>query len=504
MSCLAGQRAEALAGSVNTQNKTSIASRLGHLFSASGPKLLKDLVSLVCGQFAGMVLGFVAFSYLARQLTTELYGTVELIVSMSAFAAIVIECGVNMIAVREMARPDANPSRIATAAVAARGLIAMAVVPVFIIGVLLVDLPTQSATLCILFAISLLFAPLKQEWLLQSREHMRLAALGQPLRAAVFAALVVLLVGSGDDVLFIGVAETVAVALLMSFYLTAQYWLGAPFRWRDVSGRVLYYVREGLAIGLSNILWAFMLYAPMTILAVLTDSTEANAWLGASLRIVVAIVTASFLYHFNIYPVVTRTVSADRERWRKLIRSSIHIVAWGGFGLTLVLSILADEVMTTVFGHRFVAAGPVFATLIWAFPLRFLSGHARWSLIADGQQKWLLIAEIAGAATLLATALLTIPALGAVGAALSLVAGIAISGMVTQYRAEITLGRFGLVGDVLPAFATSLAAFAACSQLPFGAAGQSLSAIAIYLAVLAFRLRKLKNDFHVLSYAKAE
>lgn len=486
------------------KRRASIASRLGHLFSASGPKLLKDLISLVFGQFAGMVLGFVAFSYLARQLTTELYGTVELIVSMSVFAAIVIECGVNMIAVREMARPDANPSRIATAAVAARGLIAMTVVPIFIIGVLMVDLPANSTTLCILFSISLLFAPLKQEWLLQSREHMRLAALGQPLRGAIFALLVVLMVGSGDDMIFIGVAEIVAVAFLMSFYVAAQYWLDAPFRWRDVSGRVLYYVREGLAIGLSNILWAFMLYAPMLILAAMTDSTEANAWLGASLRIVVAIVTASFLYHFNIYPVVTRTISADRERWRTLIRSSIHIVAWGAFGLTLVFSIMSDEIMATVFGRPFVAAGPVFAMLIWAFPLRFLSGHARWSLIADGQQKWLFVAEIAGALTLVVSAILTTPLFGGVGAALSLVAGITVSGLVTQYRAETTLGRFGLAGDVLPAFATSVAALAACSQLPISAIGQSFVAVAIYLAVMVIRLRRLKNDFHVLSYAKAE
>ena len=484
--------------------KAGIAGRLGHLVSASGPKLLKDLVSLVFGQFAGMVLGFVAFSFLARRLTTEIYGTLELIVSISAFAAIVIECGVNMIAVREMAREDANPSRIATAVVAARGLIAVVVVPVFIVGILMMDLPESSTGLAILFAISLLLVPFKQEWILQSNERMRLAALGQPLRALVFAVLVIMLVGSGADLMFVGIAEIVAVTLLMSFYVAAQYWLGAPFHWREASGRVLYYVREGLAIGLSNILWAFMLYAPMLILATLSDSTEANAWLGASLRIVIAIVTASFLYHFNIYPVVTRTISADRERWRRLIRASIHIVAWGGFGLTLVFSVASTEIMATVFGERFAAAGPVFAILIWAFPLRFLSGHARWSLIADGQQRWLLVAEIAGASTLLATAFLVIPSMGAEGAALSLVVGIAVSGLVTQYRAESTLGRFGSASDVLPAFLAALAMLGLCSQLPFEITGQALLAVVVYLAVLMLRFRQLKHDLLVLSYAKSE
>lgn len=485
-------------------HKPRFARRIANLFGSAGPKLLQDLLSLVFGQFTSMVLGFVAFSYLARRLTTELYGTLEFTVSLAAFAAIVIECGVGMIAVREMARENANPSRIATAAVVARGVIAAVVAPLVALGAYAADLPAPATGLLLLYAVSLLLGPLKQEWLLQSREHMRLAAVAQPLRGAAFAAIVIATVASSHDVIWVGIAELAAAALMTAYYVATQRALGVPFRWREISGRTLYYLREGLSIGLSNMLWAFMLYAPMFLLVALVQDAQATAWLGASQRLVIAMVTSSFLYHFNLYPVITRTVRQDPERWQRITRSSVHLVAWGSCGVALVCASLGSEIMALISGARFAAAGPVLAVLVWAFPLRFLSGHARWSLIADGQQRWLLGAEIAGAAALVLTALLVIPAYGAVGASIALLAGIAVSGAVTQIRAEMTLGTCGFASNVLPAAVAAPAALVIAQQLQADPMTQTGAALILYLLPMLFRFGRLKTDLHRISYAKAD
>ena len=50
---------------------------LRHLLSDRGPKLLRDLAALAGGQLFSMVVGFVAFAYLARVLDPASYGTVE-------------------------------------------------------------------------------------------------------------------------------------------------------------------------------------------------------------------------------------------------------------------------------------------------------------------------------------------------------------------------------------------------------------------------------------------
>lgn len=482
----------------------TLALRLRHFFGDQGPKLLRDLMSLVFGQFANMVLGFVAFSYLARTLSTDLYGTLEFTIALAAFSAIVIECGVGMIAVREMAKAGAEPSRIASAVVAARALIAVVVAPLVASGAFVFDLPAEGRVLLMLYALSLFFVPLKQDWLLQSREHMRLAAAAHPLRGAVFAAVVIAAVASDGDLIWIGVAELLSVAVMTAYYVGFQYRLGVPFRWRAAAGRTLYYVREGLAIGLSNVLWAFMIYAPMFLLVTLTGDAAENAWLGASQRLMIALVTASFLYHFNIYPTVAKTVLHDRDRWQRIIRSSVHVVAWGGIGIAVVFAVLADQVMALIFGARFAEAGPVLAVLIWAFPLRFLSGHARWSLVAAGEQKWLLGAEILGSLALVATALSAIPEMGATGAALALLAGIAASGVVTQVQAERLLGRFDLARQVLPAVAAGVAAYAGAIWLTEAPLLRVAVAVGVMACAAALRIRPLARDLTRVFYAKSE
>jgi O-antigen/teichoic acid export membrane protein len=57
------------------------------------PRLFWDLSSLAFGQFLSMLLGFVAFAYLARTLSPESYGLVEYAVGLAGLAAFVIDGG---------------------------------------------------------------------------------------------------------------------------------------------------------------------------------------------------------------------------------------------------------------------------------------------------------------------------------------------------------------------------------------------------------------------------
>ena len=43
--------------------------------------------------------------------------------------------------------------------------------------------------------------------------------------------------------------------------------------------------------------------------------------------IVISLMTLSFIYHFNLYPVVTRTVAGDVESWARVMRASARLVA---------------------------------------------------------------------------------------------------------------------------------------------------------------------------------
>jgi O-antigen/teichoic acid export membrane protein len=118
--------------------------------------------------------------------------------------------------------------------------------------------------------------------------------------------------------------------------------------------------------------------------------------------------------------------------------SSFRLIAWSSIGVALATSLSAETIVAAVFGEPFRMAGPVLAIYIWVLPLRLLSGHARWTLLAAERQGVLLLVELACAATIVLLCVALIPGYGAAGAALSGVLG-NIVGWGAAHRAA---GRF--------------------------------------------------------------
>ena len=478
----------------------NLASRI---FGQQGPKLVRDLASLASGQLTSMLLGFLTFAYLARVLKPEAYGAVEYAIAVAALAAIVIECGAGTIGVRELAKQPERGRELATSVPAARFIMAVLVAPLAALSTWLAGMEGTTATLVCLYALSLLAVPFKQDWLLQGFERMSQNALAQPIRTAVFAAGIFLFVHETSDLVTVGVVELAAVTAMAFFFLVAQHRWAAPFQWPVPLSTPLFLLREGAAVGLSNGLWVFMLYAPMIMLTSLAG-TGGAAWLGAAQRLVISLVTLSFVYHFNLYPVITRTVSYDRGKWGRIMAASARLVAWAGIGLALVLTLLSADLMTFVYGAPFAAGATALSILIWMFPLRMLTGHGRWSLIAAGHQRYLLLGEIAGAIVLLTVGFFAIPALEAAGGALALVSGIFISGFVTQVAVNRLVGPLSLFRYAGMPLAAALGGLAVAHAIDGSAWLQAAAGLAVYGLVALTQIRTGLADMHTIAFAKAD
>ena len=198
-------------------------SKLRMALSAGGPKLLRDLISLFSGQGFSMVISFFAFAYVARQMSAEDYGLIEVAISIAAFGALVIECGVGTIGVRELAKRPHQAAQIASQAVVARLIMAALVLPIAAIAAYYSAPDRAALILLMLFVISLIAAPFKQEWLLQGHDLMHQAAAAQPIRMLGFTLGVFLFVRAGSNPAIVGWIELVAVGLVTFYYFFAQY-----------------------------------------------------------------------------------------------------------------------------------------------------------------------------------------------------------------------------------------------------------------------------------------
>jgi len=466
-------------------------------------KLARDFLVLSSGQFVSKVVGFVAFAYLARTLGPASYGIAEYAVGLAVFFAMVVDWGMGPIGVRELAAKPESAASLAALISGARLVIACVAVPVLGLAALWSGQPETAVKLVWLYALSLLAVPWKQDWLLQGREMMNAAAFAQLIRMCAFAAGVVILVHSELDILYVGLAEIAAVVLTTAYYLGTQRVRICPVRLKFTPKDVIRLIREGFSVGLSNVVWAFIQYAPLFLVANLVGGVSL-AWFAASHRVVISLLTFSWIYHWNLYPTVARRAAGSPDELHALIGASFRVVAWGGILIALILTLVARPLMILGFGTSFAEAAPAFAVLIWALPVTLLSGHARWALIAKGLQRYVLFAQLAGAAVVLMVGLALTSRFGAVGAAIAMTAAsLAVWAMAHAFGMRKVGPLPGITAVLLPACGAGLGGLLAQGLDTHPVLGAAAAA-AVYVLFALLIDRKLLPDLLRLMRAKAD
>jgi O-antigen/teichoic acid export membrane protein len=344
-------------------------------------KLIKDLVALALGQLSSKLLGVVAFAYLARVLDPEDYGAVEYAIALAVIFGTIIEAGLGPIGAREIAALQERAMALGAQIPALRLVLAMAAIPAMGLFASWSEPRAQTEQLIWLYALAMFALPWKQDWLLQGLELMSAVALAQIIRMGAFAIGVVLLVDGPNDLVLVGAIEIVAASSGAAYYLAIQRAKSVPVRLAFPVGQLRLLLARGLPIGLTSMVWALMQYAPLVLLANLGSATE-TGWFAAPHRLIVSLLALSWIYHFNLYPVISRRLRADPEAFSHLLGASFRIVAWAGTAAALPLAILGGPILVAIFGDAFAAGGPSFALIIWTFPITLLSDHARWALIA--------------------------------------------------------------------------------------------------------------------------
>jgi O-antigen/teichoic acid export membrane protein len=464
-------------------------------------RLLLDFSSLAAGQFLSMVLGFVGFAYLARTLSPDSYGLVEYAVGLAALAAIIIEGGLGPVGALGVARDRSSAPALAGSILTARILLAILLVPIVGISSWFTGQDWRVGMLIWLYAFSLFAIPFKQDWLLQGLERMTYVAPGLAVRSGVFALGVLLIVHGSDDLVWVGAIEIAAAAAMAVYYLAAQRAVGVRLTIDTRIRRAAALIRTGAAVGASNIVWTLMMYVPIFLVTNLSGPAEA-AWLGGAQRIVYSLVSFSALYFFNLYPLIARRLHEDRVQWERLMASSYRLVGWLSLGLALMSTLIAERVMTLAYGETFSIAASVFTLYIWLLPIRLLSGHARWALVAAERQNMLLLSEVLATIVLVVLGAWLIPSRGALGAAAAVVAANVVGWLSAHVLTEKYVGRLPGIRETLMPIGAALGSIVLADALTSNAVGRAVVAALTYSICMWLAAHDLVDDLRRLSQAK--
>jgi O-antigen/teichoic acid export membrane protein len=466
-------------------------------------KLVRDLAALFSGQFLSRLIGFGTFVMLARIFDPVSYGVLEYVAGLAAVFTVVVEWGTGPIGVREI---SSNPQRVGLLAAeipAARLILCLVAIPLMGLTGMLTAPSPEAVGLTWWFAIALLALPFKQDWLFQGKEMMSTAAAGQVVRMAVMLVAVALFVRAAEDLWRVGAVELAAAAISTLYYLVVQQLRVAPVRIRFIKERFQALIRDGFSLGMSSMIWNVIQFAPLFLVANLVGGSQ-TAWFGASARIVTSLLAFSQIYHFNLYPALARRAAEAAEGMSALVSASFRVVAWGGILLALTLTLFAEPLLTLTLGPDFVSAAPTFSILIWVVPITLLSGHARWTLIAAGYQRYVLTSNIAGAIAAFVVGAVMIPSLGALGAAFATVGSSLAIWIVAHTTARAVVGPLPILfSAVRPALMATACILLVGAFSPNPWLGTIIASVA-FLVAAPLVDKKLFSDLQHLVHAKAD
>ncbi len=359
--------------------------------------ILKNFLSLVGAEAFTKLITFAAFAYLARILGAANFGYIEWSAAVLMCASLIVDQGFSSYGAREIAKNPSETARLTAEVVTARFLMAALGYLVIVLFAFLFVSDQTIRLLLLIYGLSLWALPLLLQWVFQGHDRMNLVALTGIIRQTIFVGIVFAFVGSANDLLIVGIAEVAAVAFaaLFSVWLYRRYLAsGMDFLKPKISAKLF---REGAPIGLSQMFWTVKMFGATLILGLVATAEDTGYFAGA-MRILIALHTFVWLYHFNLLPSLSRAWVEGRENFSRIIRNSMRIVVPVSLVVGIIWVWLAPLVMRTAYGQDFSNGGGALQWLAGACVAAAISGHFRFGLIAAGfQTKEMLVSAIGAA-----------------------------------------------------------------------------------------------------------
>ena len=464
-------------------------------------RFVHDFIALAGGQIISKVVGFAAFAYIARSVSSATYGQIEYVVGLAILFATIAECGLGAIGVRRIAVDKSALPVVAAEIPTLRLILAALVTPVMLLVPIAMGMPPNVIMLTVLYAVSLFGLAIHQEWLLQSRNHMFQIALAHVARAVVFCAILVFFVSDANAFTIVGAAEIISVVALIGISLWTQQQRITPFRLLFRARELFDLAKSGVSLGAANLIWALQQYSPLFIITYIAGSVE-TAWFAAPHRIVMAVLVFSQLYHFNLYPTLAELYVKNRERYLKSVAASLRAISFVAIGGALTVMLLAEPLITIAFGAKFSQSAMPFAVMIWAVPFTMISGHGRWALMAAEKQHYIFYAQSAAAVTGIVSAFALIPSMNATGGAAAVVVMCLTVILVGHFSASRFIPNFPSLREPILLTPIALGLWWATTQVDAPMLIEAALALALYALAGLVVIKDVKEEILTVIYIK--
>ena len=408
-------------------------------------RLARNLFVLYGAEAMTKALGMVVFAFVGRQVGPQAYGAVEGAVAVWFIANLMLEAGLSDWGAREAARDPRGAAALAGRVSLLRSFNMLAATAVVAAVAFLVHPSGPTRLLCLGYIAVLIPSPFALAWVFQSRDEMGVVALGSLVRQIILAIVVFAFVRSASSAVALPIGDALGVVAMVAVH---QIFFRRRVGVLKLAGSLegsLGFAKDGYTMAASALAWALRLFAPLLLLSWLQPDRPDAGFFGAGHRLVVSVHTFVWLYFFNLLPSVTRAATGgDRGAWARILERSATWTAWMVIPLAWIGRELAPFFLRLVYSKDYDGGADAFGIMIGLLAAAFLSGHARYALIANGRPRGEFLANFVGAVVVIGACLLLGRSATPEQAAVVFVAGevVALATALILVWTELSFGLF--------------------------------------------------------------
>lgn len=414
-------------------------------------KVAKNTSWLIGAKLTSRVLTALFIILLANHLLPRSFGVYNIAISLSYVATVIADFGFDELTIREVSRDKSKAPEMLGNILALRVLLGLLTLSLLylvyytIFKELNVKLPVP---VLIVAASMILLEKLSGAFIaqFQALQRMEFQAFTTVVSKSVYLALGFIGIYLGFDLFYILLLLFVSYLFnflisLFVYYSMLNGSIKKPTlnKWPDLVKK---------ASPFTVFIFLSMVYGHVIILLLsIFEGDYSTGVYGASWKIIVFFGVVPYSFGRALYPIFSQHYHSSKKIMKKTYRHSLRYLLVFSLPLTLGLYIIGEDILQFIYRTEFSATVPVFRNIVWMLPFLFMNGSLKMALWGSDKTKDSTKNLALASLVLIVTAIIAIPRLGVVGAAIAVVLAEIVHFManyriVTSYLGAIPLTDF--------------------------------------------------------------
>ncbi len=390
---------------------------------------------LFVSEAGGRIIGFFTTIYLARNLSVDGFGIINIGLTIFAYALLFGSQWLNIYGTRQIAAGE--KTNFIGKFISLRSLISFIILILTIILTYLLVADTTIVCVIVLFVLSILPNIFFLDWYYQGKENLFPASIGKLLISIVYLLALIFLFSKSANLIWVPVSFLIANTIGVAFVLY-RFRIEGNSLVTSISLNNSYQLfKESFSLSSASVVSQINFNLPIIIIGLLLSTTDVGIFSAANKLVIFLLLLDRFFYSLY-FPTITRVFQESVEKLAEIISFVIRITLIIIIPVMVGCILLSQPIISLIFGNGYQDASLIFQILIGFFTATILNSIYGYGLVAIGQEK--LYSKIIAFSLIvnLSSIYILTNLFGVVGTAI----GVVISEFVVLVCFKFTFGKF--------------------------------------------------------------